>query len=178
MTLKVLSLAASLLPSASSTDCKFQSHWPRCHPPSCPVLKRCYIFVYSVSSFFFYNFIYLLIILCWVFTAAQVFLYLWWAGVTLQLWNAGFSPWGLLLLQSTGSRVLGLQSSWLLGSRAQAQSLWHRAFCPGVCGIFPDQGSNRCHLHWQADSLHLSHGGKPYSVSSLKQFFPHDLCCS
>ena len=24
--------------------------------------------------------------------------------------------------------------------------------CPVACGIFPDQGSNPCPLHWQADS--------------------------
>ena len=64
MTLKVLSLAASLLPSASSTDCKFQSHWPRCHPPSCPVLKRCYIFVYSVSSLFFFIILFIYYLFC------------------------------------------------------------------------------------------------------------------
>ena len=28
-------------------------------------------------------------------------------------------------------------------------------------GIFPTQGSNRCLLHWQADSLPLSHLGSP-----------------
>ena len=24
--------------------------------------------------------------------------------------------------------------------------------CPAACGIFPDQGSNPCPLHWQADA--------------------------
>ena len=28
----------------------------------------------------------------------------------------------------------------------------HRLSCPKACGIFPDQGSNPCPLHWQADS--------------------------
>ena len=99
---------------------------------------------------------------------------------------AGFSPvagCGLLLLLSPGSRVSGLQ--WLqhvgsgapLGSRAQAQQLW----CTGLswsvaCGIFKDQGWNLCLLHWQADTLPLSHQGSPilsffnllfFSVSSL-----------
>ena len=32
---------------------------------------------------------------------------------------------------------------------------------PVACGIFPDQGSNPCLLHWQADSLPLSHQGSP-----------------
>ena len=32
----------------------------------------------------------------------------------------------------------------------------------GACGIFPDQGLNPSLLHWQADSLPLSHQGSPY----------------
>ena len=28
----------------------------------------------------------------------------------------------------------------------------HRLSCPMTSGIFPDQGSNPCPLHWQADS--------------------------
>ena len=30
-----------------------------------------------------------------------------------------------------------------------------------ACGIFPDQRSNPCLLHWQADSLPLGHQGSP-----------------
>ena len=33
--------------------------------------------------------------------------------------------------------------------------------CSAACGTFPDQGSNPCLLHWQADSLPLSHPGSP-----------------
>ena len=28
----------------------------------------------------------------------------------------------------------------------------HGLNCPTICGISPDQGSNLCPLHWQADS--------------------------
>ena len=28
----------------------------------------------------------------------------------------------------------------------------HGLSCSAACGIFPDQGSNLCPLHWQADS--------------------------
>ena len=31
--------------------------------------------------------------------------------------------------------------------------------CPAACGIFPDQGSNLCLLHWQVGYLPLSHQG-------------------
>ena len=32
-------------------------------------------------------------------------------------------------------------------------------------GIFPSQGSNPCLLHWQADSLPLSHQGRPQKLA-------------
>ena len=46
----------------------------------------------------------------------------------------------LLLLQSTGSR------------RAGSVVAAHGLSCSATCGIFPDQGSNLCPLHWEADS--------------------------
>ena len=33
--------------------------------------------------------------------------------------------------------------------------------CSAACGILPDQGSNPCPLHWQADSQPLRHQGSP-----------------
>ena len=51
--------------------------------------------------------------------------------------------------------------------RSCAPGLWstdlvvvaHRLSCLKAAGIFPDQGPNPCLLHWQADSLPLSHQG-------------------
>ena len=37
-----------------------------------------------------------------------------------------------------------------------------------ACGIFPDQGPNPCLLHWQADSLPLSHQGSPILCPAIK----------
>ena len=37
----------------------------------------------------------------------------------------------------------------------------HRLSCSAARGIFPDQGSNPCPLHWQADSQQLCHQGSP-----------------
>ena len=54
-----------------------------------------------------------------------------------------------LLLRSTGSR------------RAGSLVVAHRPSCSTACGIFPDQGSNPCPLHWQADSQPLRHQGSP-----------------
>ena len=38
-------------------------------------------------------------------------------------------------------------------------SVAHKLFRPTACGILPDQGSNPCLLHWQADSYPKSHQG-------------------
>ena len=39
--------------------------------------------------------------------------------------------------------------------------LVHGLSCLRACGTFPGQGWNLCLLHWQADSLPLSHQGSP-----------------
>ena len=62
---------------------------------------------------------------------------------------AGFSPSRPLSLWSTGSR------------RAGTAIVAHGPRCSAACGIFPDQGSNLCALHWQADSQPLRHQGSP-----------------
>ena len=54
----------------------------------------------------------------------------------------------------------------------------HGAGCSAACGIFLHQESNRCLLHWQADSLPLSHQGSPTltvlrSTGQLLLRFPH-----
>ena len=63
---------------------------------------------------------------------------------------AGLSLSRPLLLQSTGSR------------RAGSVVVAHGPSCSAACGIFPDQGSNPCPLHWQADSQPLCHQGSPH----------------
>ena len=62
---------------------------------------------------------------------------------------AGLSLSWPLLLRSTGSR------------RAGSVVVAHRPSCSAACGIFPDQGSNPCPLHWQAESQPLRHQGSP-----------------
>ena len=49
---------------------------------------------------------------------------------------------------------------WSTGSVAVALGL----SCPGACEIFPDQGSMPCLLHWQVDSLLLSHQKRPIGL--------------
>ena len=47
----------------------------------------------------------------------------------------------------------------------------HGHSCFAVCGIFPDQGWNPCPLHWQADSLPLSHHGSSPLILIKDEFF-------
>ena len=61
---------------------------------------------------------------------------------------AGISLWCLILLWSTGC--------WHVGSVIVA----HRFSYSKPCEIFPDQGSNRCPLCWQAKSHPLCHQGR------------------
>ena len=54
-----------------------------------------------------------------------------------------------------------------VASRLQSTGLIvvaHRLSGSVVCGIFQDQGLDWCLLHWQADSLPLSHQGSPAYV--------------
>ena len=68
-----------------------------------------------------------------------------------------------LLLRSTGSR------------RAGSVVVARGPSCSVACGIFPDQGSNSCPLHWQADSQSLRHQGSPI-FSFLRKL--HPVFCS
>ena len=62
---------------------------------------------------------------------------------------AGLSPSQPLLSRSTGSR------------RAGSVIVAHGPSRSAACGILPDQGSNLCPLHRQADSQPLRHQGSP-----------------
>ena len=64
-----------------------------------------------------------------------------------------------LLLRSTGSR------------RAGSVVVAHGPSCSAACGIFPDQGSNPCPLHWQADSQPLRHQGSPASFFLMAAYY-------
>ena len=47
----------------------------------------------------------------------------------------------------------GLLLLWGRGSRREGSVVVaHGLSCSAACGIFPDQGSNPCLLHWQVDS--------------------------
>ena len=117
------------------------SYWVRCQDTQLFFLCVC------VFNIFIYLFIYFW--LYWVFVSVR--------GLSLVAASGGHSSSrcvGLslsqpLLLRSTGSR------------RAGSVVVAHGPSCSAACGIFPDQGSNPCPLHWQADSQPLCHQGSP-----------------
>ena len=63
--------------------------------------------------------------------------------------------WGPLFIAVRGP--LTVAASLAAGSAIVA----HGPSRSAACGIFPDQGSNPCPLHWQADSQQLCHQGSP-----------------
>ena len=77
--------------------------------------------------------------------------------VGLRLLNAATSfaaehrPWG------TWASVIAAPGHWNTGSGVVA----HGLSCFSACGIFLNQRSNPCALHYQADSLPPSHQGSP-----------------
>ena len=102
--------------------------------------------------FFFINlFIYLFIYLwlCWFFVSVRGLSLLAASGGHSSSRCAGLSLSRPLLLRSTGSR------------RAGSAIVAHGPSCSTACGIFPDQGSNPCPLHREADSQPLRHQGSP-----------------
>ena len=101
------------------------------------------VFIYL----FIYSFIYLW--LCWVFVSERGLSLVAASGGHSSSWCVGLSLLWPLLLRSTGSR------------RAGSVVVAHGPSCSVACGIFPDQGSNPCPLHWQADSQPLRHQGSP-----------------
>ena len=104
--------------------------------------------------------------LCWVFVSV--------CGLSLVAASRGHSSSrcaGLslsrpLLLRSTGSRCAG------------SVVVAHGLSCSTACGIIPDQGSNPCPLHWQADSQPVRHQGSPVikflqnKINEIKLFDP------
>ena len=108
-----------------------------------------YIYIFKVIQFFIYLFIYLW--LRWVFVSVRGLSLVAASGGHSSSRCAGLSLLRPLLLRSTGSR------------RAGSAIVAHGPSCSVARGILPDQGSNPCPLHWQADSQPLRHQGSPGS---------------
>ena len=53
----------------------------------------------------------------------------------------------------------------------------HGLSCSVACGIFPDQGSNPCPLHWQEESQPPCHQGSPELYVSIQTNLQDTLFC-
>ena len=70
--------------------------------------------------------------------------------------------WGPLFIAVRGPLTIVASLVGSTGSRrAGSVVVAHGLSCSAACGILPDQGSNPCPLHWQADSQPLRHQGSP-----------------
>ena len=121
-----------------------------------PPWLNLFLDIYSFFFFLINLFIYLFIWLCWVFVSVR--------GLSPVASSGGHSS----------SRCTGLSLSWplLLRSTSPRRTgsviVAHGSSCSAACGILPDQGSNPCPLHWQADPQPLSHQGSPiYSFDEI-----------
>ena len=92
--------------------------------------------------------------LCWVFVSVRGLPLVVASGGHSSSRCAGLSLSRPLSLRSTGSR------------RAGSVVVAHGPSCSAAYGILPDQGSNPCPLHWQADSQPLRHQGSPHPFLS------------
>ena len=70
--------------------------------------------------------------------------------------------------QALGHAGFSIYSFWVLEHSSVVVA--HRLRCPGACGIFLDKGLNLCLLHWQVDSLPLTHQGSPLPPFLQNQF--------
>ena len=102
-----------------------------------------------MCDFFFKFYLFIYFWLRWVFVSVRGLSLVAASGGHSSSRCAGLSLSRPLLLRSTGSR------------RGGSVILAHGPSCSAACGIFPDQGSNPCPLHWQADSQPLRHQGSP-----------------
>ena len=114
-------------------------------------------------KFFFYK-VYVCIILHFLFIYLFIYLGLCWVFVSVRGLSLVVASRGHSSSQCAGlslSRPLPLRSTG--SSRAGSVVVAHAPSCSAACGILPDQGSNLCPLHLQADSQPLRHQGSPFN---------------
>ena len=110
----------------------------------CPLLSETYpnypfknykLFHISIYSCLKNKFIYLFIFGCTGSSLLRV-------GFSLVAVSGGYSSLRCIGFSCSGARAPGAWASVVVV---------HGLSCSAACGIFPDQGSNPCSLHWQAD---------------------------
>ena len=114
------------------------------------------LFFFGIAYFFLKAYLFIYLWLCWVFVSVRGLSPAVVSGGHSSSRCAGLSPSRPFSLRSTGSR------------RAGSAIVAHGPSCSTAHGILPDQGSNPCPLHWQADSQPLRHQGSPWHCLFLK----------
>ena len=109
----------------------------------------------SLISFFFLINLFIYFWLCWVSASVRGLPPAAASRIHSSSRCAGLPLLRPLPLRSTGSR------------RACSVVVAHGPSRSAACGILPEQGSNACPLHWQADSQPLRHQGSPISFSFI-----------
>ena len=121
-----------------------------------------FYFFFMTFFFFLILFLFIYLWLCWVYVSVR--------GLPPIVASGGHSSSRCADLSLSRPLLL-----WITGSRrAGSVIVAHGPSCSAACGIFPDQGSNPCPLHWQADSQPLRHQGSPmtdfYNISGLNHW--------
>ena len=116
---------------------------------------------YSLGQLIVIIYLFIYLWLCWVFVSVR--------GLSLVVASGGHS--------SSRYADLSLSRPFLFRSTGPRRSgsviVAHGPSCSAAYRIFPDQGSNLCLLHWQADSQPLRHQGSPPSTLFEQNiFFP------
>ena len=130
------------------------------------------------TFFFFFKRHQLYLNICYFFFLIYLFIYFWLSWVFVSVWGlslvvASRGHFSSRCMSLSLSRPLLLRS---IGSRrAGSVVVAHRPSCSAACVIFPDQGSNPCPLHWQADSQPLCHQGSPTSVYLFELIFVYGI---
>ena len=119
------------------------------------------MYVYTCIYVYIYNFTYLFFLTVLSLPCC--------ASFSLVVANRDYSPRVACRLPLRGFSCCRAQWLQHVGSVVEAPRLQSTGLiivvnglsCSTACGIFQDQRPNPCLLHWQADSLPLSHQGSP-----------------
>ena len=137
----------------SSTSIPFLGKSRKAYLPSVIIksdIRNIFVNIKLHEDYYFFFNIYFW--LCWVFVSVRGFSLVVGSGGHSSSRCAGLSLSWPLLLRGTGSRCAG------------SVVVAHGPSRSAACGILPDQGSNPCPLHWQADSQPLRHQGSPMKI--------------
>ena len=106
--------------------------------------------IFTLTNLYFFIYLWLR----WVFVAA--------CGLSLVVASGGYSSLRYTCFFCFGARALGMGASVVVAHGLSSCGSWalehssvavtHELSCSAACGIFPDQVSNPCPLHWQADT--------------------------